>query len=510
MQVFATSQRVQLPARQRVMRLWLDQLCRICPGWDRAELERLSLQALADFYRYMDDGDVEPHFDLKAFVDANIAPAHLSLIDIARIFIVLRSVVRQAMVDQEAALCLMVMDHLDKWTDRVVSHYADFRQLQILERKVEIAQRMAELNMLNYCAATLNATLDSVSVLNATARLACTLTNADLAIVFQREGDYLYPNAIAGTLAYQQEMIEITDPDLLETLIVDDQQQDLPIEQVRLNLEIAAAQAMCCTPLRAGNEIIGKLTLIYATPRRFTPQQRRLQEIFASHAGQAVHNAQLYEQLGELSVAQERQRIACEMHDTMLQTLVSLNINLQVALNHAGREHWDQVTELVEDARRLGKIAIAEGRETLNNLREECMACDTPSGVLEALDPELRLFAEQTTITPRLIVTGNSSPAVGKDVAHHLRRLVGEALTNVQRHARATDVVVRVDAKNGDLWLQVQDNGIGFVPAMVDQQQSFGLLGMQERARFIDAEFDINSTPGRGTTVIIRVPTATP
>jgi len=89
-------------------------------------------------------------------------------------------------------------------------------------------------------------------------------------------------------------------------------------------------------------------------------------------------------------------------------------------------------------------------------------------------------------------------------VAHQLPRLVGEALTNVYRHARATAVAIQADMADGELRLRVVDNGIGFDSVRANVRGSFGLSGMRERARLINARLTIDSAPGQGTAVAIQ------
>jgi len=91
-------------------------------------------------------------------------------------------------------------------------------------------------------------------------------------------------------------------------------------------------------------------------------------------------------------------------------------------------------------------------------------------------------------------------------VAHHLRRLVGEALTNIYRHARATEVSVEVGMQGQELCLSVRDNGVGFLPDTVDQNSSFGLIAMRERSRLIEGQLEVQSTAGQGTVICVRVP----
>ena len=85
-------------------------------------------------------------------------------------------------------------------------------------------------------------------------------------------------------------------------------------------------------------------------------------------------------------------------------------------------------------------------------------------------------------------------------------RVVQESLTNVARHAHATEVVITVGGGDGGLELRVQDNGGGFDPAVVRRAQGFGLLGMRERVLALGGKLHIDSVPGKGTSVVIDLP----
>jgi signal transduction histidine kinase len=135
----------------------------------------------------------------------------------------------------------------------------------------------------------------------------------------------------------------------------------MPIAVPRIGTGIAQIQAIICVPLHAGEEWIGRVTAAYLEPQEFPAQKIRMIEIFANHAGQAIFNAMQYEQRAELAVARERQRIACEMHDTMLQTLVSMNINLRVAIRHARQGDWEKALQVFEQARTLARSPCRRG-----------------------------------------------------------------------------------------------------------------------------------------------------
>lgn len=492
-----------LPSSHQIARDWSDALQQVYPDWEPASVRAMALSALEAFYRYLDGCDSAGRWELQAFLDHKAAAQIPSLKNVAHTFITLRTAFRQALADYDALTQSVVMERLDAWSNAVVARYDSVWMDRARWREREMARELAELAFLNRCATMLNASLDLVSAFNATAALASELTRAEVSIVYQHEDGYLKPKAVTGIAPAACKPIQMTMPQLAGLLIVDDQRRDIEIEVIRQHWGLPQAQAIAYTPLRSDKEIIGSLLTAHFQPQRFTSHQIRLRQAFASHAGQAICNAYLFECLSQLTLAQERRRIACEMHDTMLQTLVSLNINLQVALSQAEQRNWEKVAALLQEGRRLGKLAVQEGRDTLHSLRDEGCYCEE---LLDALQPELDLFTERSGIRPTLQIVNLAQ--VPCNVTHQLCRLVGEALSNVHRHAAATEVRIAIEADDRELRLQIRDNGIGFDPQAVNPRASFGLIGMRERARLINARLDIESAPGQGTSVALGVPLA--
>ena len=104
----------------------------------------------------------------------------------------------------------------------------------------------------------------------------------------------------------------------------------------------------------------------------------------------------------------------------------------------------------------------------------------------------------------------NVDITVDADRATALFRIFQETLTNVARHAKATQVNIRLAKENGNLALEVHDNGLGISEEQLSAGKSLGILGMRERARLLGGEFIIRSVPGGGTTVRARIPRAEP
>jgi len=475
-------------------RQWLSLLRKHYPDWDFQALEASALDAVRDFCAFSETGLCT--WNLTEFVGQ--IRTNLGLSDLTRIFTTLRMALRDRMKAFEGAEILAHMQQLDAWVLAVISRFEDMHEPQAIEPIPQIV-------VLSQCVAALNASLDLVSAYHAAAQLAHQLTGADLCAVYQIDGHRLLLRSSSGDLQPPRDVVEVFPTAPLETYVIDNCEYDLPIDFMRRQLNLPELQALCWVPLHAGSVDIGRLLIAYSHPKCFTHQDLRLKEIFAGHAGQAIYNAELYERLSELTVSQERQRIACELHDTMLQTLVSLNINLRVLHSFARHQAWEQMEPLIDTIRQLGKNAMQEGRDTLYSLRDEQICACSGQGLIELLQPQIDVFQEQSGITPQVNIH-DPIPCIPTAIGHQLRRMVGEALMNIHRHALAHSVQLGLWNNGRELRIEIHDDGIGFNPGRVNYQKSFGLSGMRERSRLIDAKLSVDSTPGKGTRVTIRWP----
>jgi PAS domain S-box-containing protein len=202
----------------------------------------------------------------------------------------------------------------------------------------------------------------------------------------------------------------------------------------------------------------------------------------------------------------ERRRIARELHDEIGQALTAVKINLQ-AIRQAPESSTH--TSRVEECIPMVERALRQVRDLSLDLRPSLL---DDLGLVPALRWFVDRQARQTGITARF--KADSVERLSPEVEIVCFRIVQEALTNVARHAQAQNVEVKLTYKNGELELSVQDDGRGFDVAATmkcaGQQESLGLLGMQERTSLAGGQIDVDSEPGRGTTIRARFPIAHP
>ncbi|HEX2313467.1 MAG TPA: GAF domain-containing sensor histidine kinase [Thermomonospora sp.] len=263
-------------------------------------------------------------------------------------------------------------------------------------------------------------------------------------------------------------------------------------------------------PIRDGEDVLGIVFLANKrTPGGFTEHDEELLTLFAAHAAIAITNARLYERNRELTVMEERNRLARELHDAVSQKLFSLRLTAQAAAALAERDPARTVTELAQ-VQRLAGEALAELRAVIHELRPADLDADGLVASLrkhaEVLD---RAYEARVSLTveQEAAVIAAALPDEQETVVF---RVAQEAVHNALRHAAARTVRVRLcGAPGGGLVLEVADDGTGFDPAAADQSRpghdGLGLASMRERAESVGGALTIDSRPGAGTGTRVRL-----
>jgi NarL family two-component system sensor histidine kinase YdfH len=214
-----------------------------------------------------------------------------------------------------------------------------------------------------------------------------------------------------------------------------------------------------------------------------------------------IANKQLTEyaaQVEDLTIANERQRMARELHDTLSQGLAGLILQLEAADAHLANNRNEKAQKIIANAMVQARATLADARRAIDDLRQP------PA---DDLDSALRLegarFTNATSI-PVHLHTG-PVPSLPDPIKEVAIRTVAEALTNIAHHAHAQNVDVNVSVDQGNLSLTIQDDGVGFDPSSIPSGH-YGLLGIQERVRLVNGCFEIKSEPNAGTTLTMYVP----
>lgn len=207
----------------------------------------------------------------------------------------------------------------------------------------------------------------------------------------------------------------------------------------------------------------------------------------------------LYEQAQELAALQERQHLARELHDSVSQALYGITLGIHTALEVQERDP-QQATASLEYAIALAEAGFAEMRALIFELRPESLEAE---GLVVALTKQVTVLRTRYKLTVEADL--GEEPALSLERKHVLYRIAQEACHNIVKHARASTVALRLVEQENGILLEVRDNGKGFDPAR-SFPGHFGLRSMQERVAKVGATLKIESTPGQGTCIRVRIP----
>jgi signal transduction histidine kinase len=254
-------------------------------------------------------------------------------------------------------------------------------------------------------------------------------------------------------------------------------------------------------PICSRGDVIGAfyLTDKEAAPT-FTDDDERLIAMLAAHAAIAIDNARLYERARELSVIEERNRLARDLHDSVVQKLFGIVLTAQSAATLLDRSADGARTE-VERLQALAQEAIAELRSLVFQLRPAAIETE---GLAAALAKHVDVLERVHRLPIAFEQTGD--PRLRPGVDEELFKVAQEALHNALRHAQARQVRVRLDERPDAVALSVADDGRGFDPdAPALRSRSLGLTSMEERAHGLGGTLRIVSAPGAGTTIDLEL-----
>jgi signal transduction histidine kinase len=235
----------------------------------------------------------------------------------------------------------------------------------------------------------------------------------------------------------------------------------------------------------------------------FSEEDRSLVETFALHAGIAMENARLHEQLQRLAVVDERERISQDLHDGIIQNMYAVGLSLEDVPELMGNDR-DEAAARVERAIESIHLAIQDIRNFIFDLRPGLLEGTSLVGGLAALIEECR----HNTIIEIELQMPDALVEPPSEITAQLLGIVSESLSNVVRHSRATRARVSLTARDdgADLELAIEDNGIGFDPGGVVRLGHQGLANTRARADQIGGTVTIDSRADAGTRVIVLVP----
>jgi PAS domain S-box-containing protein len=253
-------------------------------------------------------------------------------------------------------------------------------------------------------------------------------------------------------------------------------------------------------PLKFKDQLIGVLSVHHSQVGYYTPKDARLAFAFANQAAVAIENAGLYRKAQAVATAEERSRLARELHDSVTQALYSLTLYAGAtrAALHAGK---------LEAAEKNLDEVIAVAREGMGDLRLLIFELRPPvleqEGLISALQTRLETVETRAGIKTEFNVQGQ--PNLSSEMETELYWSLYEALNNVLKHARAKHVYLDLHFSNGWAAITLRDDGVGFDASTLDQSNGMGLKNIADRIGELGGNFKIESGLGQGTVFEIKL-----
>lgn len=294
------------------------------------------------------------------------------------------------------------------------------------------------------------------------------------------------PGSLNGEAAARNEAIVVNDTTQNQSFLADELLQETRSELI--------------VPLRIGKRVIGTLDIQSSKVDNFSADDARIIQGLGDQVAVAIENARLYTQIRTLAVMEERNRLARELHDAVTQSLYGL-----VAFAGGGRElirtgNWKAIEDQFNRIEQVAQQALKEMRLLLFELRPPILAQE---GLAGALRERLEMVEKRAGIATQLFV--DEKILLTPEIERGFYRIAQEALNNALNHACAAAVAVTLRQDEEWIELQINDDGIGFDADRVLAAPGLGLTGMRERAVKMGGFLTIESAPGEGTSIRLRV-----
>ena len=258
--------------------------------------------------------------------------------------------------------------------------------------------------------------------------------------------------------------------------------------------------SLLAAPLKVESKIIGVLDVINKVGG-FTKDDLRIISLFADQAALVIDQTQLHQQVEKMAVMEERQRLAREMHDSVTQALYSVNLYAEAARMALAAGKSDVSMENLKKLREMTREALLEMRLLIFELRPSILEHE---GVAAALQARLTAVEDRSGLKTEIRVEGERRLSI--IIEEELYRIAQEGLNNAVKHANARNVKINLKYTQKNVTLELWDDGIGFDAEVARASGGMGLRGIEERVRKVGGTLEIESVPGKGTTLRIIVP----
>jgi two-component system NarL family sensor kinase len=254
-------------------------------------------------------------------------------------------------------------------------------------------------------------------------------------------------------------------------------------------------------PLYAHGKKLGMLNVVSKDWHKLSPEDLKLLYTIGDLLSIAIERARLFSQSIQFGAAEERNRLAREIHDTLAQGLTAITLQLEAAdaLLEAGTQ-TARARQMVQQALILTRSSLDDARRSVLDLRAAPLEGRNLSEALKALCMD---YENRYSVNVKYIAIGKRDLPLRIEAG--LYRVAQEALTNAVRHAAAKCITVTLEIDAEEVCLMIVDDGRGFDPTHVDEGR-YGLIGLNERVKLLGGTLEITSVPGVGTQLDVDIP----
>jgi signal transduction histidine kinase len=286
-----------------------------------------------------------------------------------------------------------------------------------------------------------------------------------------------------------------------QPLVIPDAQVDPRLAQAHDVLQSDHVRCLVLVPLLSQGDAVGVMGITSDHPgRQFTPDEVMVAETIAGQIAGAIETARLFEQAQQGAVAEERNRLARELHDSVTQTLYSLDLFANATQQALSAGRIERASEHARQIFSLSQSALADMRLLIFELRPPLLDQEGLVGALRA-----RLESVEARAGFKTGFEAKGERPLSPSVEAELYAVAQEVLNNTLKHAQAEQISVSLNYDEQRCCLTIRDDGIGFDPEIAEDSGGFGLHIIRERVERVGGTLTLETASGRGTTLSVEV-----
>jgi two-component system, NarL family, sensor histidine kinase DevS len=381
----------------------------------------------------------------------------------------------------------------------------------LMDQDKQLAQRNEDLALLNDIASALTSSLDLDEILERTLNRVITYLGVEAGEIFlSQDSGRVYRLAMhrgeAAEAFWTKDRFKLGEgfvgrvAQTGRPLVTDNLKNELNF--LRKAVVEDGFHALASIPLAARGTVAGVMNVATRKKRPFTSRELFLLTAVGSWAGITIENAVLHNQARRLAVLEERERIAMDLHDGIIQSIYAVGLALDFA-QKALDEDPEQSRQKIDQAILGLNSAIGDIRSYISDLRPRQFEGEDLLGGLKRLVDEYKI---NTRCEARLVGVQDGLACLPAAHATALFHICQEALANIAKHARAKNATVSVWTSQERVLMEISDDGRGFDLRNMSATLGHGLSNMHTRAHKVGGDVEITSEPGQGTTVLAWVP----